>query len=997
MGLPFVGEERIGIVEDLLGDWAMCRDERVSRLVLLEGHPGVGKTRVVQEFYERLCAAQAEPSYWPELGDPEEDSLLQDRGRIRPLQFTCPPGAKPTYAWVAVTCRLDELTGQPTRALVDAVGASERLLERVIRPIGRTQRVLRHLWRLAMIAAGVIVTVLGLTGTGGPLVVGTGVVVAVAGVAFEAKDPLEGALREWHHHRHEHSKSDVMVDVATPLEDASLGAHARASGFLAALGRRGIPGVVVVDDAQWADADTVNLVDALLQRAMPALIIATVRPTPFEDQVRRREAMGRVARDYESKARRVRLEPLSEDDLAAAVRARAPRTRPEVALAIAAHAEGSPLVLAGTLDQSVLRRSLRDGGYRLESPDTELAAFARDPRGVFESYWGQLPEAVQQLVAVATLHGRLVQPDVLGIGYYAALHEEPGDPLSLAHDPFFWFAPVDEALDRFSDPMLFDVTQANAHAVVSSGELHVARDTMIREVLRRRHDDPNALDELGDEARRVLLRLHVVAVREGVAAADREAARSAVELAELTDGPAEAAASLEYAALALRWGADDPTLVDVARSVSATRLRELGRLAEAVELWSAQAADRAASLGSDHPRTLVSRASCAVAVRDAGRLEESIGLLEGVLADQRRVLGDDDRRTLETRSAHAAAVRDAGRLPEAIELFQALLADEARVLGPADPDTLETRNDLAMALRDAGRLREAIEISEALLAMRLATSGSDHPDTLRTRNSLATVLWLAGRLTEAIDEHHDVLAHRRRVLGPDHPDTLRTRSNVATVLWSQGRLDEAIEMSEALLADRLRVLGPDHPDTMRTRNNLAAMLAAGGRLDEAISRLEALLVDQERLLGPDHPDALRTRANLAEACADLGRYDEAIARYDALLVDQVRVVGPEHPDTLNARASLAEALQHTGRLDEAIATLCEVLDDECRLLGRDNPQTLRTQHSLAGALLDAGRRDEALDAYRAALEGRARVLGEEHPDTVQTREALAAALAAATG
>ena len=991
MGLPFVGEERSGVVSELLADWAACRDQGVSRLVLLEGHPGVGKTRIVQEFYERLRAAQSEPAYWPELGDPEEDSLLQDRGRIRPLQFTCPPGAKPTYAWVAVTCRLDELTGQPTRALVDAVGASERLLERVIRPIGRPQRVLAHLWRLAMIVAGVVVTVLGLTGTGGALVVGTGIVVAVAGVAFETKDPIEGALREWRHLRHEHSKSDVMVDVATPLEDASLGAHARASGFLTALGRRGIPGVVIVDDAQWADEDTVNLVDALLQRAMPALILATVRPTPFEDQLQRREAIGRVARDYEGKTRLVHLEPLAEADLAAAVTARAPRTRPEVALAIAAHAEGSPLVLAGTLDQSVVRRSLRDGAYRMDSPDTELAGFARDPRGIFESYWSQLPDGVQQLVALATLQGRLVEAEVLAVGFTAALREEAAGPIALARDPYFWFAPVDEALDRFSDPMLFDVSVSNANGVVSSAEQSVARREMIRDVLRRRNDAHDEWEQLSDDARRVLLRLHVAAVREGTAPADHEAARSSLELAELTDGPAEAAASLEFATLALRCGGDDARIVDAARSVSAVRLRELGRIADAVEVWRSQAVERTSARGAAHPDTLVSRASWAIAMRDAGRLDESIALLGEVLEDQRRVLGDSDRRTLESRSALAGAVRETGRLSEAIELFRELLSDELRLLGPDDPDTVETRNDLALALRDAGHLRESIDTIEEVLELRLAAQGPDHPDTLRTRNSLATVLWSAGRVAEAIDEHHDVLVHRRRVLGPDHPDTLRTRSNLATVLWAAGQLDEAIEMSGPLLADRLRVLGPDHPDTLRTRNNLAAMLAAAGRLDEAIERLEALLPDQVRLLGAEHPDVLRTRSNLAEACADAGRLDEAVARYEALLVDQRRVVGADHPDTLDTRASLADVLQRLGRAEEAVDAFASVLDDQRRLLGEDNPETLRTRHAMARALLAAGRREQAVAAYRATLELRERVLGADNPDTVQTREALASA------
>jgi hypothetical protein len=225
MGLAFVGKQRQEAVEQLLREWRTCCDEKRSLLVLVEGHPGVGKTRIVQEFYDRIRATQTEPAYWPRMLSDEDDFTLQDRGRIRPLQFICPPGAKPDFAWVAVSCRLDDVTGLPLRALVEAVGASESLMERVIRPIGRKRRLLRQVWRICMVLVGVAITFMGVLGVGGLVAIVPGLVVAGTGAFFELREQVRGTATEITHMRRERSRQEVMIDVAQPLQDVSLCRH----------------------------------------------------------------------------------------------------------------------------------------------------------------------------------------------------------------------------------------------------------------------------------------------------------------------------------------------------------------------------------------------------------------------------------------------------------------------------------------------------------------------------------------------------------------------------------------------------------------------------------------------------------------------------------------------------------------------------------------------------------------------------------------------------
>lgn len=988
MGLQFVGQERASVVDRVVAQWDACRREKRSELVLIEGHPGVGKTRIVQEFYERLRDTQPSPAYWPSLLDAQPDTSLQDRGRIRPSQFQCPPGAKPSYAWVAITCRLDEMSGEPLRALVDAVGASEALMERVIHPLGRRRRVLGQITRSSAVLLGLVVAVLGLVGVGGLFAVIAGFVVAAMAVAFELREQVARASREVAHVRRERTRQDILIDVAKPLVDVSLSAHARASGFLGALAKRGIPGVIVIDDAQWADPDTVSLIDALLARALPILVVATARPTPFEQQVHDRVAMGQIVRDYSSKTTRFHLDPLTVDELSDAVMARAPRTDRAVIRAIAEHANGNPLVLAGTLDQPVVRRSLVDGAITMSDPARDLANMPTDPRGVFESYWEQLPEDVSQIVALATIQGHFVEPDALCAGYEDSLGGRAQPALERARDPFFWLASLAPHLDTFADPILLDVAARHALGVISQSEMDTARASMIGFAVEIRRADQVSWDDFDANGRRALLRLHVGAAQSGTSARDRDAAESAIELATLLDGPAEASSSLAMAQLGLEWSGGQSDLIDEARTVSALRLNELGHVGAAIEVLDAQIEYRTRALGAFDRATLDRRRERISLLRNFGRVDDALRLGEELVPVLVEHLGHDDEITLLGRRDLAIALRLSGRLDQAIANLTALISDESRVLGPTSEHTLRARNEVAQALRDLGRFAEAIAEFRAVLAIRIDLLGTDHPDTLKTRSDLTTTLLSAGQLDEAYAEAQAVLALREQVIGPDHPETMRTRSTIMAILWQMRRLDEAIELAQAILSDRLRVLGPRHPDTLRSRNNLGAMLGSAGRTEEALREFDALLDDQQQLFGLEHPDTLRTLRNKGCALIELDRFDEGVAILEELSLIEQRVLGPTHPESFSTRREIADALRRRGDAAQAVAAYSDLSSAERLALGSAHPDVYRTLRGLARALDAAADTRGAEDVLRRAHDDAHAHLGADHPQTREITEAL---------
>ena len=87
-------------------------DSAQARVVVLEGHSGTGKSRVVREFYRRLQADQTAPTYWPELAEGVQGNVgagvdpLADRKKLGPSAngFVWPAGALPAFLWWTFNC-----------------------------------------------------------------------------------------------------------------------------------------------------------------------------------------------------------------------------------------------------------------------------------------------------------------------------------------------------------------------------------------------------------------------------------------------------------------------------------------------------------------------------------------------------------------------------------------------------------------------------------------------------------------------------------------------------------------------------------------------------------------------------------------------------------------------------------------------------------------------------------------------------------------------------
>jgi serine/threonine protein kinase len=357
----------------------------------------------------------------------------------------------------------------------------------------------------------------------------------------------------------------------------------------------------------------------------------------------------------------------------------------------------------------------------------------------------------------------------------------------------------------------------------------------------------------------------------------------------------------------------------------AAKLRELGKLDDAVRYQRSAAEDATQKLGENHPGTLASLNNLAMLLKEQGHLEEAAELYADVLERRRRLFGVDNEATINSMSNLGA------------------LRISQRKLNDAEP-----------------LLREALERGSSVL-------GVEHPSTMFAMHNYGTLLAFAGRLEDAESRLTETLRLRRRVLGNDHPDTLSTMSNLGIVLRRQG--SERYAQAEATLVDCLNrqrtQLGSEHPDTLMSMFNLGLLRKSQKKFDEAQALLLDTLESRERSLGAGHPDTLGTLYNLALAFHDEGQFAEALAHFKRLRDGDLHQV-PEGASAVY-RSGYGVALAAAGQLDQAEPLLRQSYGELTKLVSPDHQARIAVVRALAD-LYDKTNRPELASERRAELE-----------------------------
>lgn len=918
-------------------------DAPEPRVVALVAESGLGKTRIVQEFYRRLSVREQGETlrYWPPSLGRYDDNLA-----IAVDPATCDATAPVPFLWWGL--RLPD-PGSRNQAVAGQFASAVDLLTPHLEPLFRTRRV-RDAQRAVGMTLGKIVLDVAVDAV--PF---AGLFKTIGETALDLGQGLHGVWQA----RREPSPGEVQAQRRDDLVDrvvADLGVVlGRSEGDGGAL-----PAVVVIDDAHFAESDpsTVRFVGRLLDAAAaqrwPLLVVVTCWTAEWHRDVRLPDtvasAVARHAAPRDATWAPTFLEPVG--DLGPLLHAALPGLTEAQADALLTRAGGNPRFL-----DEILRCCARNPRF-FEGRDPAAPLTERGLSSVLEKtvhLHDLVEERVQALapdvrraLLLASQQGQeFVEPLVADVVAQLGEGFDATRELAEAEHPHAFVRRTTGSLGAFTQRVFHEV--ALRHLANEYDEDDVA--DALRAVLRRKMADTDGLDAVPDA---VALRTCMLAARLLADAADhgdRHAAayaltrlvasyehkyeyaleqHFALRLAEVLDtldprlvhgymyyraadtlqrhGLAARALALTDTATAAQRdrvaaapGRDQSGMLALLLKLGGQACRDLGELGEArVRFAEALDIDRTATSAAAHPWAdrdlMVSLLNVAHVTRQCGDVEAALALQREALALARaRLSRDDTRENREDAAVCVTAVadsrRDLGDVTTIAEAYAEALALRRTLATTSDDDA--SREALATALERAGSV--ALDDGEADTAATLLA------ESLAVRRQLAE--------RQASPASHIALADALRHVG----DAARARDDWTTALQAYG---ESWDVSAAACQRQVT------PHANRVRSLALERLATTAFAADNLDAAENILRDRLALDGP-YAEEVQTPALWRDVAASHywlsrvlhARGDIAGAREQA---DLALLLFADLHHHLATAASTAD-LQHARRQVEALA------------------------------------------------------------------------------
>ena len=778
-------DDRIGIANRIAG--VINRQSQGEGLVwpitVITGDDGTGKTRIVHEVYEKL-RAQADDGYWPPLNP--GDLTARKLPGPQTAGFVWPEKTLPGFGWWSLPVFEDNLA-LSIDAIRDQLIRHRTALQRswlsgssLSDKIAAQRDVFMDLASEAVTEEVNHAFIEAMTKRIGDIpLAGVWLSWAIRAVRWgtQAFDDRRKFLSEVH--------TDAAIDkhLGDEIHDTAR--------YIASVTRRGLPGIVAVEDAHLLDKPGLKLLDRLVRLtsdASPLHLLCTTSP-----EKRMPDApLFRWLRQ-QTKDSRVRTFPLPEFTLHNAIsliQDRAPGTTAGHAVGLCADLPEpySPLLLQSWLAGPQVSNLLHLSDA-LTPTDELLATIPISIDEWFQQRWARLSSLEQDVLrivlALAGDRASAVVLEEIVVDAGTAVRGHDTDDIDEGLASLIrrgWLVLTDGCL-TFPDHH----TWRTAHASATRGSSALG---------------PSETRALHEKTKDLL-----TAWIEGALAGYRwtesnPQARCAADLW---------AAVTETSAITFQTEAE--------RAVWLMRTQSFGR-----DDLTQHRIDTLATLGTAAmPASLSSimtRNQIAETLANRHAYAEAARVATALLEDQIAVIGKDHRETLRTRNNIAAWTGQTGNHAEALLLFTELLPDQIAIIGPNHPETLRTRHNIAAWTGQTGNHAEALLLFTELLPDQIAIIGPNHPETLRTRNNIAAWTGETGSPTEALRLFTELLPDQIAIIGPNHPETLRTRNNIAAWTGETGSPTEALRLFTELLPDMIRVLGPDHPDTLNTREQI---------------------------------------------------------------------------------------------------------------------------------------------------------------------------------
>ncbi|WP_440710190.1 tetratricopeptide repeat protein [Herbiconiux sp. YIM B11900] len=704
----FTGRGRQAIAAGLLASFDRAKRDQRPVWISLEAPTGWGKTRIAKEFYRALAQSrQTEPAYWPPAISTARSGVSERRKSVNPPDFEHVSMSRPDFVWWGVSCGLRN--GTPTESLLQDVTVLRKHIDHLENAWWYRAGFVEKFAYPAFLALRAKVLEDGVTAAvdfgvakAGELV--GGALPGFAAMSWLIRKGVQGSKAARTRSKNLRSVEGIVYKPSEVDEVES---------FLAKIAPL-VPVVLLVEDVHDADDLLVELIERLIVRDAPVMIVTTGWPGfidahPGLVRAMRRAGERLIRLDEETSPPppfppEASLRALTAADLASIVESHREQIGPATRDALVA-AYPNPFAL-----ELVLETYGAPGGDVLEISLEDIERLSGTVADIHKAAWSRLGASERERLTLATLAiPALVSGTVTANHSWDRTMVEralalPGDDQREAHPSAAaiertWVRSIDEFLCEFHD-----VAQMNVAATEftrASDRLRV-RSALIEEAKRLIADRATPVRRSAQASRLLLAYRAEIDPRDVV-----DATRALVEvLADLHE---------ETGAIA-RLGDDVHSLLDL----HDRRDRDL--------LWR-----------------------FAQAERELGHHARAIELLEELLDVEGVVYGDDSAEVLATRRSIASSLAGDGRQEEAVDLLEEVLARQLTTRADADADVLDTQAELALTLAGTDRLREAVSLNERLLVTQATAFGDESPELAGTRRRLAEAVASSIAIAAEID------------------------------------------------------------------------------------------------------------------------------------------------------------------------------------------------------------------------------------------------------
>ncbi|PPD31319.1 MAG: hypothetical protein CTY20_00850 [Hyphomicrobium sp.] len=442
---------------------------------------------------------------------------------------------------------------------------------------------------------------------------------------------------------------------------------------------------------------------------------------------------------------------------------------------------------------------------------------------------------------------------------------------------------------------------------------------------------------------------------------------------------AEALPLAEYAVeTAEKQYGSDHTEVAAALLVLCEVLSGLGRASECEALEQRALAIRERTLGSDHPLTAEALVALAGTYSQLQRYDKEEALLERALAIYQRAEGAASVRSGDVLGYLARLRETQARHLEAETAYRRAFEIREAAFGPEDPQIVEALQWRALHLKKLGRLDEARIMFERCLRILEQAKGPDSAPVRLALYHLAEILRSLGRYVEADPFAARSVAISEKLRGKEHPEVAVGLNVVGMLHHHQARYVEADRAYRRALSILEAARGPDHLSLASVLSNAAELRAKQGQYKDAEYMARRAVQIAENAKAEEISLAARL-SSLARVYVEAERDFEAepILRRCIELFGRVR--GPDHHEVATALNELSLVLRRTARPKDAEIASRRALDIYEATLGATHVKTATALGALAATLSETGRFNEAEALYKRSIAIFEATLGRKHP------------------